>query len=283
MDYYSRIQKAVDFIEANLENAFTLTDVSKRAFSSLSYLHRVFYFMTGYTVKEYIRKRRLSQAAVSLHCSKKSIIDIALTTFYDSPESFSRAFKKHYGISPRDFRQQNQEIELFNKLDVINTFARQPTPERDFDLTLKYVIYKSVEISGFQTRTTLEGGQQAIDICNFADKVMGSNQLVELFHLEATPVFGVYTNMTDENEFDYTIGCLTHQLKQANKKLVHHILPTSRYDRFTLTRADRIKEAWHYIYGSWFPKNEAVRTKGFDFETYGKDSVEIYIPMNETD
>lgn len=282
MSHYNRIQNAVDFIEENLSKPISLTDVSKAAFSSLSYFHRVFYFMTGYTVKEYIRRRRLSQAAYQLHCTKLSIIDIALNAGYETPESFTRAFKKHYGISPRSFRQTNQEQMLFDKLDVLGIYAKQQKSAVDFTLDLDYVLYKQVSVKGFQTHTTMEGGQQAIDICNFANKIMTSNSLGKHFDLNTTPIFGVYTNMSDENEFDYTIACLANACVKPSSKLVSHIIPTSQYAKFTLNRMDRIKEAWHYIYGCWFSQNDKYRTQGFDFEIYHADTVDIYIPMNST-
>jgi len=70
-DYYLRIQRAVDYIEEHLLEELTLADVSQAAFSSLSHFHRIFYFMTGFTLKDYIRKRRLSQAAIELMTSRK--------------------------------------------------------------------------------------------------------------------------------------------------------------------------------------------------------------------
>ena len=163
MNHYNRIQQAVDFIEDNLNTSFSLTDVSKAAFSSLSYFHRVFFFMTGLTVKEYIRKRRLSLAAYQLHCSKASITDIAFNACYDTPESFSRAFKKQYGVNPRTFRQKNQEQILFDKLNIIETYATKTIPHLDFELSLDYVLYKETNILGFQTHTTLEKAGQRID------------------------------------------------------------------------------------------------------------------------
>ena len=108
MNHYKRIQNAVNFIEENLSQPIRLKDISKAAFSSLSYFHRIFYFTTGFTVKEYIRKRRLSIAAYQLHCTHFSITDIALNAGYETLESFTRAFKKHYAVSPRAFRQKNQ-------------------------------------------------------------------------------------------------------------------------------------------------------------------------------
>lgn len=279
MDHYARLQNAVNYIEDNLDHPINLSDVSKAAFSSLSYFHRVFYFMTGLTVKEYIRKRRLSKAAYQLHCTDDSITDIAFKAGYESLEAFTRAFKKHFATGPREFRKTNQEHLLFEKIDILKNYAQHDPLPLDFELTLEFVLYKETLVQGFQTHTTIEGDQQAIDICNFANEIMGKNQLAQYFDLSKTPIFGVYTNMTDENEFDYTIACVASSSIKSSDELVSHVIPTSSYAKFTLTRMDRIKEAWHYIYGRWFPQNNQFRAPGFDFEIYGRESVDIYIPM----
>jgi AraC family transcriptional regulator len=281
INYYARLQKAVDFIEANLGNPISLSDVSKVAFSSLSYFHRVFYFMTGLTVKEYIRRRRLAMAAYQLHCTKLAVTEIALSAGYETPESFARAFKKYFAVGPRAFRQTNQEHKLFEKINIFKKYTVEQPP-LDFKLDLEYVLYKETNIQGLQIHTTLDGGQQAIDICKFAGEVMANRKLEQYFDLKTTPVFGVYTNMTDESEFDYTIGCLENNNAESVKQLVSHIIPTSQYAKFTLNRMDRIKEAWHYIYGCWFPQVNQYRAPGFDFEIYYPDSVAIYIPMHTT-
>lgn len=277
--HYTRLQKAIDYIEKNLNSPISLADVSRKAFSSLSYFHRVFYFMTGFTVKEYIRRRRLSNAAYQLHCTKLSITEIAFNAGYEALETFTRAFKTHYGVSPRVFRQSNQEQSLFDRLDILGKYAGQAKPDLDFTLDLQYVLFKQTSILGFQIHTTLENGQQAIDICHFANEMMANNNLPNFFNLESTQIFGIYTNMSDESEFDYTIGCLESACIKKSDQLVSHLIPTARYAKFTLNRIDRIKEAWDYIYGYWFPKNDQYRAPGFDFEIYHRESVDIYIPM----
>jgi predicted transcriptional regulator YdeE len=96
--------------------------------------------------------------------------------------------------------------------------------------------------------------------------------LADNFNLQQTPFFGLYTNMTDESEFDYTIGCLRSSATQATDDLVQHTIPSSRYAHFSLDSMDRVKEMWHHIYGYWFLENDAERTRCFNFEIYHKDS-----------
>lgn len=118
--------------------------------------------MTGLTVKEYIRKRRLSNSAQQLHCTKLPITDIAFNAGYESLESFTRSFKKHFGVNPREFRKSNQEHLLFERLDIFKMYVNKAHPHPDFKLDLENVLYKETYIQGFQIHTTLEGGQQAM-------------------------------------------------------------------------------------------------------------------------
>ena len=91
MDDYPRLSRSIDFIEENLTQDFTLEDVSKAAYSSLSHFHRIFAFMAGHTMKAYIRKRRLSAAGHELICTDRNVLDIALKYRYQTHETFTRA------------------------------------------------------------------------------------------------------------------------------------------------------------------------------------------------
>lgn len=275
--HQKHLQKAVDYIEKNLDHPISLKEVSKEAFSSLSYFHRIFYFLTGYTVKEYIRKRRLSHAADALHRTKHRVIDIALSTGYETPETFARAFQKEFGMNPSEFRRNNQEYSLFEKIDIHQKYEVSPFAKLDFKLNLEYVFYKKVLVRGFQLHTSLEKVQQG-SIADFANTVLKNKMLEEHFDLHRSPLFGVYTNMGDKNEFDYTIGCLESACIKPSGKLQSYEIPSSRYAKFVLEDMRYIMQAWYYIYGYWFLENDEYRASGFDFEIYRGNSADIYIP-----
>ncbi len=271
--HYQKIQRAIDYIEANLDTNISLKDVSKIAFSSLSYFHRVFFYLTGYTLKEYIRRRRLAKAAFELVKTNKQVIDIALDCFYESPESFARAFKKQYYLSPRQFRNEKQEHNVFKSLNIFDPKEDYNRP--DMLIEQSYVIYKETKISGLKTRTSVE---DAVDICGFSDQVLASGKLAQYFSPES-PIYGIYTDMSDDSNFDYTIAGTSALQTKENPKFVSHTIPTSQYAKFINNDITKVKEAWRYIYGFWIPENDQLRSKGFDFEIYKEDRVEIYIPM----
>lgn len=276
-EYYLRLERAIDYIEKNLNQKIELGSISKHAFSSLSHFHRIFYFMTGITLKDYVRRRRLSNAAIQLLQSGKSIIDIAHETLYETPESFNKSFKKMYLFSPTEFRKKRPEFEITRKLELTpNEYVQPPK-----NISLNFVYLPEQIAAGFKIRTTLENNQQTKDIPKFFIKVMDSNLLLKIPNvLDNKKIFGIYSDMTDEEEFDYTVGLLAEKPVKNSSGICYHLLPATEYARFTVQgSADELENAWRYIYGAWFPTSGRSRQKGLDFEIYYPDKADIYIPM----
>lgn len=114
----SALITALDVVENNLCEEFTVEDLAKECYVSVSGLQKLFNYAFNCSVGEYLSKRRLSAAASELVKTNKSIIDIALTYKYTSPEVFSRAFKRFWGVLPSTFRKEQRFSELFPKLEL---------------------------------------------------------------------------------------------------------------------------------------------------------------------
>lgn len=113
MDWLHSINRAIEYIEANLCEALTVEDVAAHAYSSYSNFARVFNMITGVTLSEYIRNRRLSLAGRELLTTNAKVIDIAIKYQYDTPESFSKAFSRFHGIAPSEVRKNASVLEFF--------------------------------------------------------------------------------------------------------------------------------------------------------------------------
>lgn len=120
MDYSAEVQKAIDSIEDNLYDDIKLSDIAKKSHLSEFYFHRLFHKVTGETVMGYVRKRRLSKAALDLKNTELTVLDIAVKYQFSCGESFARAFKKMYGITPYEYRKSNKNIILYKKLKVFS-------------------------------------------------------------------------------------------------------------------------------------------------------------------
>ena len=105
MDWLHSINNAIIFIEKNLLSDITVEDIAAHVYASYSNFARIFYLITGITLSEYIRNRRLSLAGRELLTTDAKVIDIALKYRYETPESFSKAFSRFHGISPSEAKK----------------------------------------------------------------------------------------------------------------------------------------------------------------------------------
>ncbi|WP_315109563.1 helix-turn-helix transcriptional regulator [Clostridium intestinale] len=104
MNHDACIKESIEYIEDNLDNKIELKELADKAFLSKYHFHRVFHSVVGEPVAEYIRKRRLKEAASELITTDNKIVDIALKYQFSSQEAFTKAFKRIYGVPPREFR-----------------------------------------------------------------------------------------------------------------------------------------------------------------------------------
>lgn len=105
-DYAEKVYAATQFIESRLTEPIELEDVSRHVSVSKFYFSRIFQAAMGETVFDYIRKRRLYEIARQLVATPKPIVELALEYQYDSQQSMSKAFSRHYGISPGRYRRE---------------------------------------------------------------------------------------------------------------------------------------------------------------------------------
>lgn len=120
MEYKIKIQMSIEYIEDNLCEKIKLGDLAKEAFISNFHYHRLFHNIVGETLMGYVRKRRMAEAAKDLIETREKIMDIALKYQFGSQESFDRAFKKMYGVTPREVRKGKLEIISYKRVNVID-------------------------------------------------------------------------------------------------------------------------------------------------------------------
>lgn len=112
------IQQAIFYMEKHILEDITYTEVAKSVYMSSYNFHRIFSFITGMTAGEYLRKRRLTLAAQELQKTDISIIEAAYKYGYETPESFSKAFARFHGSTPKQARQKGAKLHLFSPLVI---------------------------------------------------------------------------------------------------------------------------------------------------------------------
>ena len=106
-DYSNRINRVFEYIDHNLSSKLSLNTLAEIAFFSPFHFHRIFKFVTGETLNEYVTRRRIEKSALDLLHKNSTTTEIANHLGFSDNSSFSRAFKKYYGISPTEFKKQN--------------------------------------------------------------------------------------------------------------------------------------------------------------------------------
>lgn len=118
MEWILGIQRAIDYIEAHLEDEIDYEAVAKESYSSSYHFQRIFSILCGYTLGEYIRSRRLTLAGEDLSQKQLKVIDVALKYGYESPDSFAKAFQKFHGITPSMARADGTNLRSFTRLSI---------------------------------------------------------------------------------------------------------------------------------------------------------------------
>ena len=112
------MQQAICYMEEHICENISYAEVAKSVHMSSYNFHRTFSFITGMTANEYIRNRRLTLAATELQTTDIAVIDVAYKYGYESPESFSKAFSRFHGVTPRQAKQKCTKLRLFNPLVI---------------------------------------------------------------------------------------------------------------------------------------------------------------------
>ncbi|MFD0670034.1 helix-turn-helix domain-containing protein [Cohnella sp. GCM10027633] len=101
------VQNAIDYIEEHLFEPLALERIAGAAAMSVPQLYRLFHAMTGHPIKEYVRKRRTSEAGLQLRYSKMPANEIGYRLGFETYQTFIKAFKRHTGLTPGLYRQSD--------------------------------------------------------------------------------------------------------------------------------------------------------------------------------
>lgn len=116
MTIYEHMQRTLDLIEDSLADPLPQARAAREAAMSVRSFQDWFWMLTGHTYKDYLVRRRLAASLTLLAESDASIVDIALDCGYQSHESYTRAFRKEFGLAPRDYRLGRPDLKALGAL-----------------------------------------------------------------------------------------------------------------------------------------------------------------------
>ncbi|REK76860.1 AraC family transcriptional regulator [Paenibacillus paeoniae] len=188
--------------------------LAKQFYTNVSDLQKTFRILTGITIGEYIRFRRLSNAAMSLRMKHLSILEAALDACFETPEAFSKAFKRFHGISPREARQSTDtgETRYFGPMHIkFSVESSAPLAFKMAYLPSLYFVGKSISVSN-------ETSQYEQVIQNFWEHQTLNGSLAYLEqHFQAIAFAGISLPGGQET-FIYGVGILTTEPVAAGRE-----------------------------------------------------------------
>ncbi len=288
MNVLAQLNEAMDYIEKNLMNDVDLNQAYRIAGCSEYHFRRMFSFLAGIPLGEYIRRRRLSVAGMLLQSEKIKIIDIALELGYESPEAFSKAFQAMHGVTPSQARKENVVLKSFQPL----TF--QLTIRGGIEMNYRIVEKSSFNIVGFKKHITLQFKGVNPQMKTLAEKLTPEviSELKSLCNTEPVGILNVSANFcertTEGSELDQYIGVATTKTASSNYDVLH--VEPSVWAVFEVIGPfpTALQDTWARIYAEWLPAsgyqliggpeilwNETPDTTKIDYKS------KIWIPVSK--
>lgn len=289
MDMLARLNNALSYIEENLTSPVDYQEAARIACCSEYHFTRMFSFLAGITLSEYIRRRRLTLAALELSHSDIKVIDVALKYGYTSPDSFSRAFQSMHGVTPSEARVHGQSLKAL--------------PRMTFQLTIKggsEMIYriedkKAFRIVGIKKRVPMIFHGVNPEIASMAESLTPEliTTIKDLSNVQPLGIISASTNfsegrMEEKGELDHYIGVAT--TKNAPDGLEQLEVPASIWAVFTAVGKfpNVLQEVWGRIYSEWIPSSEYELSEGPEIlwnehkdVTSPKYRSEVWIPIKK--
>lgn len=267
MDHYQRIQHAIDFMEEHLQEELLITDIAAKAYFSAFHFQRLFQAISGFTVQEYIRKRRLSEAAVLLAETRMNVLSVALSCQYQSQEAFTRAFEKCFKITPGAYRRSGADLPLQQKLNFLDYQTRIKG-----EITLNkpsIVEFEDIHIVGREYKTSLREERNYEEIPGFyAD--FGRTQYDLRIPEKIAPdrVYGIACQFRDNGDFSFVIGEEANDTgAELKEECFRMSIPAGKYAEFKVNGSvDLVQNTRRYIYGTWLPNSNYEPREAPDFE-----------------
>ncbi|WP_028559942.1 AraC family transcriptional regulator [Paenibacillus pinihumi] len=272
-------------IEEHLySKALTPEFLAGKYYTNVSDLQKTFQILTGYTIGEYIRNRRLSNAAISLQSGVPSILETALSTGYETPEAFSKAFKRFHGKSPKEVRSDHGdgEIQYFGPKHI------KFSMETSAPLTVKKEAHSFLYFVGKIKTVPNEAAQYVEVIKEFWQEETMNGSLAYLEERFAADAFVGLSLPGEEDRFKYGIGVLTDSSPSFIAGYEQIRLPSRSWAKFKVhgeTDA-HFREIRHRVLSEWLLISNCSISMLPEIEYFPEAepaSPEIWFPVNTDD
>lgn len=291
MDWIKNLNNTLEFIENNITKELNNEIVAKEALSSNSHFHRVFNVLTGKTLGEYIKERRLTLASQDITSKKLKIIEVAHKYGYKEQASFIKAFKRFHGVTPTQALNSNTNLKATPPLN----FVIDIRGEDQIDFRIKK--RESFTVIGTSLNTTIKNEINSKEVPQFwQDKIADGTISQIISKSKDKGCLGIgYNYNVNIKVFDWIVDDFTYMIATeqndniTSDKLTETLtIPESTWAIFPGKGLvpSSLQNLWKRIYLEWFPATNYEQAKGPYLELIlsqddedGIVEFEIWIPV----
>ncbi len=284
MDLLNGMNRSMDYIEENLSENIDFEVLARTAGCSRQQYTRMFPLITGISLSEYIRRRRLTVAAFELQQNKVTVIEAAIKYGYESPTAFNAAFKKMHGVAPSKSKAKGIALKSYPRLsfniqikgDVKMNYSIEEKPAFSIVGIKGKVAYAENENNSIITKMWKDLDEKTKkDLLKISDGFING-------------LIGVSANSTD-SEFDYYIAVTASENKSSDIEGGEIIrIASSSWARFEAVGAapESIINTFKRIFTEWMPESGYESTNMPCIEVYREEDsnsadykCEILVPV----
>jgi len=278
VNYLKQIQKGIDYIEANLDMEISVAQVAKQAGISQWHFQRIFSALSNETLKTYIRSRRLAISLDKLLTTNNRIIDIALSAGYKTQESFTRAFKKSFDLTPNKYRKLGDKSLFLKKIQFDSEYLQHIN--HNISLNPEIITQRKMRLVGLKTcfySVDSEKNNIAEKLPPlWADFLQRVNDIENIVEGSAYGVVQQTNSKTDHLEYFAVIEISA--LGYFPDDMICIEIPSSCYAKFTHKgNVNSLNNTVNYIYSNWLIQSGKRHTYAADLEIYDAN----YIPNSD--
>ncbi len=295
MNNIELIEHVLDYIDGHLSEDITFDTLATIFGYSSFHFNRIFSSITGMSITDYLKKRRLTRACLELTGSNANISDICYACGFNSIQTFNRLFKDAYGMPPSKLRKEQVSVEYMSVKSIISGYKNRIRIKGEYAMEPKILEKDGFFLVGVKKHT--RDGFQVIGeaweelkarIGEITNRV---NQGVSYGYEDYSADFSA-----DPLQFYYMASVEVDGDAPVPAGMEKKSVPKSTYAVFTLTGnnvLDEIGNAFRYIYDIWLPGSKYCMSDEVcaDFEYYDEQwdcrsslsKIDIYIPIKKLD
>ncbi len=284
MDWLNRLNEAVNYIEDGLSSEIDLERAAQIACCSVFHFQRMFSYIAGIPLGEYIRRRKMTEAAFDLQKNGLKVIDAALKYGYESPTSFNRAFQSVHGVSPANARAEGVCLKAYPRISF------KIMIRGDAEMNYRIETKEAFRIVGPKKHYKMDVESNFAEVPLFWQEQTQAGvipRLCELMNCEPSGILGVCTCM-EGKDFDYYISVASD--KPAPEDLAEYEVPACTWAIFECIgpMPKAIQELQTRIVSEWLPVSGYEYADAPDIEVYfeGDQSsadyrCEVWLPITK--